>query len=115
MKQHGQDRSIRSLASHSVNSFSSICNRKWLMISGFAGDHIDIDSLLDYLKSRFDIKGILRDGIVPAFDISKLLPIVDQLNDVRNIKRHLSPSSKSVNQTSMVGILGKQPIQRNRR
>ena len=95
MKQHGQDRSIRSLASHSVNSFSNICNRKCLMISGFTGDNIDIDSLLDYLKSRFDIKGIRRDGIVPAFDISKLLPIVDQLNDVRNIKRHLSPSKSA--------------------
>lgn len=89
MKQHGQDRSIRSLASHAVNSFSSICNRKWLMISGL-GENTTSDSLFDYLKSQFDLKGIERSGIVLAFNISKLLPVVDQLNGVRNIQRHLS-------------------------
>ena len=89
MKEHGHDRSIKSLASHAVNSFSSICNRKWLMISGL-GENTTSDSLFEYLKSQFDLKGIGRNGIVLALNISELLPVVDQLNEIRNIQQHLS-------------------------
>ncbi|EFX70499.1 hypothetical protein DAPPUDRAFT_256969 [Daphnia pulex] len=94
----GQERSIRSLASHAVNSSSSVCNRKWLMISGL-GENTTSDSLFDYLKSQlFDLKGIAgRNGIVLAFDLSKLLPVVDQLNGIRNISSGICPSRRQFN------------------
>jgi hypothetical protein len=103
MKQHGQERSIRSLASHAVNSSSNVCNREWLMISGL-GENTTSDSLFEYLKSQFHLKGIAgRNGIVLAFDICKLSPVVDQLNGVpwfvaneREKEAGVSPSPQDI-------------------
>ncbi|KAI9561459.1 hypothetical protein GHT06_012417 [Daphnia sinensis] len=87
MRQHGQNRCIRSLASHQV--ISSVCNRKWLMITGIPLT-TTIDSLLDYMKKSFDLKGICREDIVMAKDVSQLLPVVNQIHLIRNIKQHLN-------------------------
>ena len=89
MKQHGQDRYVRSLASHDVNSFSTICNRRWLVISGIPLT-TSLDSLLEYLMCSFDAKGIRQEHIVMAHDVSKLLPVQDQLNFIRNVKQKLT-------------------------
>lgn len=88
MKQHGEDRCIRSLASHDVNSISSIRNRRWLMITGLPFT-TTVDSLFEFLKSRFDIKGINRQSIVMAKDVSQLLPIIDQIHLMKKLKQQL--------------------------
>ncbi|XP_046460925.1 CSC1-like protein 2 [Daphnia pulex] len=89
MRQHGQDRGVRSLASHDVNSFSTVCNRRWLMISGIPLT-TTADSLLEYLICNLDAKGIHQEQIVMAKDVSKLIPVQNQLNFIRNIKQNLN-------------------------
>lgn len=93
MKQHGQDRCIRSLASHDVNSASTIYNCRWLMITGLPLS-TRVNSLLEYLmctfESSFSVKGIHREQIVMAQDLSKLLPVVHQLDFIRNVKLQIN-------------------------
>lgn len=93
MRKHGQHRCIRALASHDVDSFSSICNRRWLMITGLPIS-TTVDSLLEYLmctfESSFSAKGIHREQIVMAHDLSKLLPVVDRLDFIRNVKLQIN-------------------------
>lgn len=89
MRQHGQDRRIRSLASHKVNSISSVCNRKWLMITGIPLS-ATVDSLFEFMKSSFNLKGINRENMVMAKDVSQLLPVVDKIHLIRKTKQHLN-------------------------
>lgn len=93
MTRHGNDRRIRTLVSPNVPNTARVCNRQWLKISGLGRD-VTIDSLYEYLKKKFNAQGITREGIVFANDLTKLWPVLDQLNTVRDIKRQLliSPS-----------------------
>ena len=66
---HGKKHHIRSLATPNIpNRF---CNCRWLMISGLPPT-TTADSLFNYLKNRFDSKGICRDGIKLLYDLTKL-------------------------------------------
>ncbi|XP_059351351.1 ankyrin-1-like [Daphnia carinata] len=92
MRKQGQHRCIRSLASHDGNSNSSICNRRWLMITGLPLT-TTVDSLLEYLMCTFESsfsKGINREKIVMAHDLSQLLPVIDRLDFIRNVKLQIN-------------------------
>ncbi|KAI9561542.1 hypothetical protein GHT06_012501 [Daphnia sinensis] len=86
MYKHGLQRGIRSFASPRIPD--RVCNRRWLMISGLPLT-TTIDSLYDYLKNRFDSKGIRRENIHFVYDLNRLWPVKEHLKLVREIKRTL--------------------------
>lgn len=86
MYKHGRHRGIRSFASPSIAD--RVCNRRWLMIGGLPLS-VTVDSLFDYLKNRFDSKGIGRENIHFVYDLNRLWPVKENLKRLREIKRTL--------------------------
>lgn len=93
MSKHGRQRCIRSFASPTIPD--RICNRRWLMISGIPPT-ITVDLLFDYLKTRFDSKGMSRENIHFAYDLSKLWPVKKDLRWLKEIKHTLRTTGPQV-------------------
>jgi hypothetical protein len=92
MTRHGNDRRIRTIASPDLPNTAKVCNRQWLKISGLRLN-LTADSLCEYLKKKFNVQGVHREGIIFANDLTKLWPIVNQLKTVRDIKQQLVSSN----------------------
>ncbi|EFX67139.1 hypothetical protein DAPPUDRAFT_331372 [Daphnia pulex] len=103
MNLHGQERNIRSLASPNIPN-TRFRNRRWLMISGLPPT-TTADSLFDYLKDKFDSKGICRDGIKFAHDLTELVPVLDELKFLREVKRTMASSKPEVIQNRLLDFL----------
>ena len=99
---HGKKSKIKSLATPTITN--RLCNPRWLMISGIPHT-ATVDSLFDYLKDRFDSKGICRDGIKFLYDLTELCPINDQLKTVQETKRTLLTSEPEMIQNRFLDFL----------
>lgn len=102
MNLHGRERKIRSLATPNIPN--RLCNRRWIMISGLPLT-TTVDSLLNYLKDRFDSKRIYHDGISLLYDLTKLWPVQKQLKSLREIKRTLVTSGPEMIQNRLLDLL----------
>jgi RNA recognition motif-containing protein len=60
------------------------------------------DSLFDYLKGRFESKGISREEIKLAYDLTKLQPVLDELKFLREVKQTLATSGPEVIQNRLM-------------
>jgi len=94
---------VRKRKIQSLGSPSRVCNRRWLMISGLP-ETTTKESLFNYLKGKFDTKGICLDGIRFLYDFTKLGPVKSELTFLWKINQQLIPKPEEI-QKSWLDLL----------